>query len=180
MHPPEQSERSGEDARPPGMVKADFLSGIVFLMLGVGVVVESLRMPTFQAVGANPYTVPGIVPALIGSVIALLGFILLVRAALAGGWRLGVERRLLRDPAVGRFVLALALTIGYAAGLVTRLPFWLATFVFVFLFVALFEWRADRVPSGHAVAIGVALVLAAVIAGVVTYVFQYIFLVRLP
>jgi hypothetical protein len=46
--------------------------------------------------------------------------------------------------------------------------------------VALFEWRADRAPSGHAVAIGVALVLAAVIAGVVTYVFQYIFLVRLP
>ena len=76
--------------------------------------------------------------------------------------------------------LAVALTLGYAGGLVGRVPFWLATGLFVFAFAALFEWleaggRAPR-PRGLAAAAALAVVAAAA----VSWVFRYVFLVRLP
>jgi hypothetical protein len=168
--------------KPSFMTKADFVSGLVFLLFGLGVVAESARMPTYTALGANPWTAPGIVPAMVGSVIALLGLVLLVRSARAGGWRLGTRSDEATDNpgGTGRFLLCLALTLGYAAGLVGRVPFWLATFLFVGLFVLLFEWRRGM-PRVQALRTGIAaLLLAVVISGVVTYVFQYVFLVRLP
>jgi hypothetical protein len=165
------------------MARADFVTGVVLLALGIGVLVESLRMPTFAHLGVNPYTVPGIVPGMLGVVIALLGGILLVRAARQGGWRLdvgGVARDAVRSPAVHRTLITLLLTLAYAGVLVGRVRFWLATFLFVLAFTVVFEWRGDRTAGGHAWALGTALVLAAAVAAVVTYVFQSVFLVRLP
>jgi len=107
----------------------------------------------------------------------MLGAVLLVRAARAGGWRLS-ETRFASGPGVQRLVLCLILCLGYAAGLVGRLPFWLATFLFVTLFVVLFEWPRSKGRRGRRLALGV--VYGAAIAAAVTLVFQEIFLVRLP
>ena len=173
---------SGDDAgvadvRP---ARADFLTGLLLVALGVGALVSSLDMPRFEERQINPYTVPGLVPGVIATVIILLGALLSLRA-----WReQGAPTRSGgRSPdSAGRFWQTLTLTLVYAAGLVGRLPFWLATALFVFAFVALFEWQADRtLPRGQRLrALGFAAVYGGVVSAVVTWVFQDVFLIRLP
>jgi putative tricarboxylic transport membrane protein len=173
----------GERA-PSAMVKADFVTGLVLIALGIATVVESLRMPRFEDLNIEPYTVPGLVPGALGAVILLLGAILFLRAARAGGWRLaagGATRRTWSvDPGSRRLALSLALCLGYAGLLVGRLPFWLATFTFVFAFVVLFEWPLAG-SSGKCIRrLLLALVYALAVAAAVTLAFQEVFLVRLP
>jgi putative tricarboxylic transport membrane protein len=158
------------------MPRADFVTGLVFALLGLGVVWASLDMPRFAERNANPYTVPGLVPGALGAILLVLGVVLFGRAVLAGGWRLGAVR-LHAGPDVRRLMLALVLCLGYAAGLVGHIPFWLATFLFVALFVILFEWHGESRRMGR---IGVALVYGAAVSVVVTLVFEKLFLIRLP
>ena len=166
------------------MVKADFVAGLAFVALGLAALVESLRMPRFEHLGVNPYSVPGVVPGALGVVIALLGAVLVVRAARAGGWRLGVEALRLADlwrhDAARRFTLALFLTLFYAVALVGTVPFWLATGMFVFVFIAAFEWRSGDAPAARLRALSMAAIEAVVVAAVVTLVFREVFLVTLP
>jgi hypothetical protein len=161
----------------PGMPRADFLTGLAFALLGLAVVWVSLEMPRFADRNINPYTVPGLVPGMLGAIILVLGAVLLVRAARAGGWRLGGERPE-KGPGTRRLVLSLILCLGYAAGLVGRVPFWLATFLFVAASVTLLEW-----PEGAGrrwLRLLIAVVYGAAISAAVTIVFQHVFLVRLP
>ena len=164
------------------MVKADFITGLGLIALGIATVVESLRMPRFEQLHIEPYTMPGLVPGALGAVILLLGAALFLRAARAGGWRLGggAGAAWAGDPGVRRLVLALALCLLYAAGLVGRLPFWLATFVFVAAFVALFEWPLAAAAGARTRSLIVAVLFAAAVAAAVSLVFERIFLVRLP
>jgi putative tricarboxylic transport membrane protein len=169
------SEQPAE--RQAAMPRADFLTGAVFVLLGIGVIWASLDMPRFEDRNINPYTIPGLVPGALGAIILGLGAALFGRAALAGGWRVAAIR-LPEGPGVRRLLLSLLLCLGYAAGLVGHIPFWLATFLFVSLFVVLFEW--PRGEGRRSWRIAVALVHGAAISAVVTWVFQYVFLVRLP
>ncbi len=162
--------------------RADFWFGLGLMALGFAVTFESWRMPRLAELNVNPMTAPGLVPGMIGLVLTGLGTILFLRAAQAR-WR-----RPAREPGIGfvpgtqtvRFVVALTLCLGYAVGLVGSLPFPIATAIFVFLFVLIFEWRNDRPLAGHARAILIAAGLAIVVAMAVTYVFEQVFLVRLP
>jgi putative tricarboxylic transport membrane protein len=176
------AERAGPARGPNGLVKADFVTGLVLFALGGATLVESLRMPRFEELNVNPYTAPGLVPGVLGLVLLVLGAVLFVRAARAGGWRLGTSSAVAHsaDPGVYRLALCVALCLGYAAGLVGRLPFWLATFLFVAAFVALFEWprAASRADRRHRLIFAV--LFAAIVSAAVTLVFQRIFLVRLP
>jgi hypothetical protein len=158
--------------QPTRMAKADFLTSLVVIA----------RMPRFERLAINPYTVPGIVPGLIGAVIAALGAILLVRSWRRGGWRLGGgdARGVLTGEPARRLYLGLVLTLGYAAGLVGTVPFWLATGLFVFLFITLFEWPAAAGTGERPRRVAAAAVQAVLVTVAVTAVFQYVFLVRLP
>jgi len=80
---------------------------------------------------------------------------------------------------VGAF---LALGLVYAAGLVGRggIPFWLATFVFVSVFILAFDWTRRRDAGQTAKGVLFAVAIGAGTAFVVSYVFQVVFLVRLP
>jgi hypothetical protein len=164
------------------MDKADLVTSLLLIGLGLGAVIESWRMPRLEELAINPYTVPGIVPGLLGAVIVLLGLILLVRSMRRGGWRLGAGGpwNLLRRESARRLYLSLALTFGYAAGLVGKISYWLATVLFVFLFITLFEWKSTSAPGQRVKTISIALGQALVVAAAVTVVFQYLFLVRLP
>ena len=67
------------------MTRRDFFTSLVLIVFGLTVVAESLRMPRFETLGINPYTVPGLVPGVLGGVIVLLGMVMLVRSSLVGG-----------------------------------------------------------------------------------------------
>jgi putative tricarboxylic transport membrane protein len=79
-----------------------------------------------------------------------------------------------------RLVACLALTIGYAAGLVGQIPFWLATALFVFAFILAFEWRPSATAAERGRLLLIALIEAVTVAAAVTLVFRYLFLVALP
>lgn len=162
------------------MVKADFVTGLVLVVLGIAVTVESIRMPRFEELNINPYTIPGLVPGILGLVILVLGGALCLRAARAGGYRLGGGTAGPADPALRRLGLAVLLCLAYAAGLVGRIDFWLATALFVGLFVALFEWPLAASAADRWKRLAFAVAFGLVVSTVVTYVFQEVFLVRLP
>lgn len=160
------------------MIRADLVFSIVLVALGVATVVESVRMPTLAHLGVHPMSAPGLTPGVVGVVIAALGLVLLLRSALAlarGGGAAG-EAGAFDRVTWARLALALALCLGYALGLVGRVPFLWATVLFVFVFVVAFGWRgADR---RRLVVAAAALALAAGFA--VTLLFERVFLVRLP
>jgi putative tricarboxylic transport membrane protein len=160
------------------MVKADFVTGLAFAALGIATVVESLRMPAFTELNAEPYTAPGIVPGLLGAALALLGALLSLRAAAASPRAQDGQQGV--DHAWPRVGAAFALCMGYAGVLVSRIPFELATFLFILAFILTFElWNGqlrDRWRRQTIVAVG----LAAAIAFGISYLFRAIFLIRLP
>jgi putative tricarboxylic transport membrane protein len=166
------------------LVRADLVTGVIFLVFGLAVVAESYGMPRLEERNINPWTAPGIVPGMLGLVIALLGAALAFRSAAAGG--LHAQSGKTPDEAVearaslARLALCAALCIIYAVLLVGRLPFWLATGLFVFAFIAAFEWPAADSKAGRLRMFAVAIVIAAATAIVVSFVFEYLFLVRLP
>ena len=168
--------------KPKTLIKLDFITALAVVALGIGVFEESLRMPRLENLDINPYTAPGLVPGILGIVLAALGVALLVRSCLRGGWRMSVDvasvRTFFHDRGIRRLALALLLTFGYADGLLGRMPFWLATFVFVAAFIIAFEWLSPVARSWRRVVTG--LFEAALVAVAVTFVFQEIFLVRLP
>jgi len=137
--------------------------------LGGGVIVyASWTMDRLERHGAALYTAPGLVPGLLGLVLLLLGVVLAARASRRG---IQVDRSVAFT--WGNTPLVLVLCLGYAVGLVGRVPFWLATFVFVSAFIAVFEYPSRR-RMAAAPLYGIATALA------VTYLFESVFLVRLP
>lgn len=175
----------------PVSARADFLSALVWMAFALAVVIASWRMDRLESQGATFYTAPGLVPGLLGASLFLLGLLLAVRALRAvptarsdahqramPSWAISPAARTQMARAGGFLVLALA----YAAGLVGRgtFPFWLATFLFVFLFIVLFDWGPRRARGEMGRGILLATVYGAGTSFLVSYVFQEIFLVRLP
>jgi hypothetical protein len=154
--------------------RSDLLGGAGWVFFGLLIVVESLRMDRFTSMGAELYTMPGFVPGMIGGVIVLLGAVLMLR-----GWRRRSAAS--HDAPAGpllnrRIIITMALSLGYAGAMIGRVPFWLATFLFVTAFVSCFAPPETTPLRRLAVA-----VLAGVLAtAVVTLVFEQVFLVRLP
>jgi putative tricarboxylic transport membrane protein len=170
--------------KPSAMTKADFITGVVLVASSALVISESWRMERFEDLNVNPYSVPGIVPGILGVIIMILGAVLVGRSVYRGGHRLGWTRdsvsRTARAPENVRLLIAVFLTVGYAGGLVGTLPYWLATFLFVFAFIVIFDWRPDLERRRQIRLGAVAFIVAACTSGLVTWVFSDMFLVTLP
>ncbi|WP_376098944.1 tripartite tricarboxylate transporter TctB family protein [Roseomonas sp. CCTCC AB2023176] len=151
----------------------------MLLAFGIAVVVECLGMPTFAEQSGTGLTAPGIVPGFYGVVIAILAIFLALRTLR----RNDPARPAGTGPAEtgndnGSLALAAGLALLYAVVLIGRLPFWLATAVFVFLFIAGFEW--PRGPAGRPRRLADAALIGLATGGAVTLLFERLFLVRLP
>lgn len=166
---------AGEKA--PASPRADLVTAAVLFALGVAIVIQAWQMPRFVEQSGTGLTAPGIVPGFYGVVIALLSVALGMRAAARGGWAV---RGNSRSAASDRRQLATAALLGllYAGVMVGRLPFWLASALFVFAFTAVFEWeqgpqgRVRRVVEAALIGLGTGLA--------VMLVFEKLFLLRLP
>ena len=173
-----------EDRAPRGMDKANFVTGLVLSVLGAFVVHVSWNMPRFEAQAAQPFSVPGIVPGLLGAILALMGLVLVLRAARRGGHRLSFAgkdvRRWSGRPSVRRFLIALGLCLAYGLGLLGRLPYAWATGSFVTVFILAFEFAPAETWCVRGRRAATALAQGAIVAGIVTLVFEKLFLVTLP
>ena len=79
-----------------------------------------------------------------------------------------------------RLALAAALGLIFCVGLIGRMPFWLATAIFVTAFIALFEWQPGEPWGRRAKQIGTALLQGVLTGVLVVLVFERVFYVRLP
>jgi hypothetical protein len=151
--------------------RSDLAGGAGWMVFGLVILVAAWRMDRFEAMGATAYTAPGLVPGLFGAVLLLLGGALAWR-----GWRAHAVDDGPAEPLLNRRIaLMLLLTLGYAVGMVGRLPFTLGTALFVGVFCALFT-DVDSLPRR----LGVATLAGVLTAVVIVFVFERIFLVRLP
>jgi Tripartite tricarboxylate transporter TctB family len=155
--------------------RSDIWGGVGWVSFGLVILVEALRMDRFTSMGATIYTMPGFVPGMIGVVVMVLGTVLTLR-----GWRRLKDATSPDGPPEpilnGRIAITILLTLVYAGGLIGRVPFWLATALFVGAFTWLFA------PTDQAVQRRlIGCILAGVLtSAVVSIVFQEVFLVRLP
>jgi hypothetical protein len=176
------------DPPPPGETppspRADFADSIGWMALGVVVLVGSVTMDRLERQHINPYTVPGLLPGLLGIAMILLGGVLALRS-----WRRGALRLAGEPPAPHlqeerrRIGVVIALCVGYGVVLVGHgLPFWLASAIYVTGSI-LILLRLSRDPDARRLT-GAALIKALAIglgAGIITQaVFQELFLVRMP
>jgi hypothetical protein len=164
------------------MNRADLVTGVVFTVLGLAIAYFSWTMPRLETRGIHPATVPGLVPGLLGAALALCGAGLAGKAWLEGrgvpAWREFFA--VFRSPEAGRFAVAAGLALFYSLVLVGLVPFWLATALFVFAFILVFETWLSPAPKPVARSALWAAIQGLIVGAVVTFVFQYGFLVRLP
>ncbi len=171
--------------KPENMPKADFVVSILLMIFGVWIVIHSLQMPRFQELEANPFSVPGIVPGVLGTIIFILSLTVFIRSLKQGGYRLGINRHtlqdFLRDTSTQRMLLTTAICIVYGLVMIGHMNYYLATFVFVWCFLLLFQYRfSENVIVNKQKLLITSLVQAALTAAVVGAVFRYLFLVDLP
>jgi hypothetical protein len=164
--------------------RSDLRDGLGWTALGAAILIGSIRMDRLEAQHINPYTVPGLLPGLLGIAMILLGGILALRS-----WRRGALRLAMPAPTADereerrRVWITVALCMGYAVVLVGHgLPFWLASAIYVTGSILILQHLSRDADERRftvrslvkAVAIGVG-------SGVITsVVFQEFFLVRMP
>jgi len=158
------------------MNKADFFTSIFLFLFGLIIFIMSLKMPTFREVGADPYSAPGIVPGILGVIIACMGAILFFRSVIRKGYKIHISFQsimlFLKNNSIKRFLIALFLSLFYVIFL-GKIDYFILTGIYIFSFILAFESKSKK-------NIILALLLAVAIAASISFVFRYLFLVTLP
>ena len=167
-----------EDEKPSPFV--DLVAGGVWLALAIAIMVGAWTMDRLAHLKIPIFTVPGLVPGLLGAAIAMASIVLIVRA-LRSGALAGAVWPSINLAEHWRLIAVLVLCLSYAIGLIGHgLPFWLASAIFVAVFIFVFQFTERRrdgtLPRGLLVAVSTGLISGLVIH----YAFQDLFLVRLP
>lgn len=164
--------------------RADLIAALAWIAFGSAIVAGSLAMDRMERFGATIYTAPGLMPGILGALIALLGVVLLVRAVRRGAsatlrqpWLPGAEGR----GVLARTAIATGLSLVYTLLLVGHgLPFWLASVMFVFAFMLIFYLPEQRARGETLRGLVVSATVAIATSAAVTFVFEQVFLVRMP
>ena len=162
--------------------RSDFFAALMWIAFGLAATIGSWRMDRLENQDVNPYTVPGLLPGLLGLAIVFFGTLLLARA-----WRQGaLGRESPRAAAMSaverkRFLIVLGLCLTFGVGLVGHgLPFWLAAAIFVSTTIAVLQYPQHRAAGQVARGLAIAIAIGLAAGLLITLVFQEFFLVRLP
>jgi hypothetical protein len=164
--------------------RSDLRDALGWMAFGIAVLIGSVTMDRLERQNVNPYTVPGLLPGLLGLMMILLGGILALRS-----WRRGALR--VPVPAVTsdereqrrRIWIVTVLCMGYAVVLVGHgLPFWLASAIYVTGSILILQRLSrDEDERRYTVRGFIKAVVIGLGSGVITsVVFQELFLVRMP
>ena len=169
-----------DDTRPSP--RADLLGGIAWVAFGLAIVGASIAMDRLEQFGATLHTIPGLVPGILGATIALLGGVLVVRSLRRGARFARTTTEAASQEVVAgrkRAAVATVLSLVYTLGLIGRVPFTVASVLFVFAFIMVFDVSPERPRTLPRRALFAAVAAVATTAAV-AFVFEQIFLVRLP
>ena len=172
---------------------------------GVVVLVASWRVDRLENLHINPWSIPGLLPGIIGALMIVLAAVLALRAprVFAAAAAAAAPDATADDPAAGtgsmaarddvtatppegaggmlRAVAAAIPCVLFALlGPATGLPFAVDAAVYVAVFIALFSWPRWRAEGRIARRLLTALAIAVISAAVISWLFESVFLVRLP
>ena len=156
---------------------ADRVTSAVLLVLGTAMLYGGYTMDRLEIRQIHPASIPGLVPLMLGAALMLCAVLLFVSAPRHHTARPDSERE---KGSTSNFFYAAGLSAFYALVLVGRLPFWLATSLFIATFAIYFGWPKDADTSKRVRWIAFSAVFAVVMAVAVSVLFRYGFLVRLP
>jgi hypothetical protein len=167
-----------EDEKPTPF--ADLISGLAWLAIAIAIVIGSWQMDRLAHLKVSIYTVPGLVPGILGIAIALFAIALVVRALRAGAVA-GAALPSVRIADHWRLITALVLGLFFAIAIVgSGIPFWIGAAAFIAVAVFVFQFPERRL-GGTLVRGALIAVAHGVISGyAIQFVFQELFLVRLP
>lgn len=164
------------------MARADLVTGAILFVLAVATLYGSWTMDRLTVRHINPVSAPGLTPGLLALALLVASILLVAQAVKAGGMDTSADAA--RDSGnpggVRRLATAVVLCLTYPLVLIGRMPFWLATALFVFGFVAAFEWEESGGGASRTRRLVVAAVIGIVTGAAVAYAFSHFFLVRLP
>lgn len=159
------------------MALADRLSAIVFFALGLALLVGGWTMDRLEIRQIHPASIPGLVPIILGILLALCA-VLLFRSSYANAG--DGEPELIHLGSWTRLALTAVLCTGYALGLVGWLSYFWATAIFTFAFSLVFSYPVDGDQRAKIIAVAGALVLGLAVSFGSSVLFRELFLVRLP
>ena len=186
MSSPEQAAPASSPEAPEVLarLRGDFLFAFGWIGLGIAILIGSVTMDRLEKQDINPYTIPGLLPGLLGIAMTILGALLAARS-----WRAGPLRAANIGSASSnrgeykRLLLVLGLCLSFGVILVGHgLPFWLAAAIFVTVAILSLQYQ-QRQTTGQELTVRRFVTSAAIGLGagiIITIIFQEIFLVRLP
>ena len=181
---PEQPDVDGaaHHIAQPATPRSDFIAALLWIAFGVAVAIGSWRMDRLENQDVNPYTVPGLLPGLLGIALIVFGVLLLLRAWRQGAFDSSVPRAVpMSMTERKRLLIVLGLCLSFGVGLVGRgLPFWLAAAIFVSTTISILQYPQRRAANQVARGIATAITIGLGAGLTITLVFQEFFLVRLP
>jgi hypothetical protein len=185
MQPSQQEP--GADSAPhhialPAAPRSDFIAALLWIAFGIAVAIASWRMDRLENQDVNPYTIPGLLPGLLGIELIFFGALLLLRAWQQGALDANVPRAIPMSPVERRrLLIVLGLCLAFGIGLVGHgLPFWLAAAIFVSATISILQYPQRRAEGQVVRGIVTAIVIGLGAGLAITLVFQEFFLVRLP
>lgn len=177
-----QTEEGGPEEDGQGMrARADLLTSIVLIVVGLFLFYESYSMPRLEARNIHPLTIPGLVPMILSFALTLLGVLLAYRS-----WRIHAPNgwselfALLGSMQAARVAAGMGLVLIFVFGLIGNMPFWAASMIFIVAMVLTMEVVLTREPVPFVRSVFWAVATAVVCGGGIYYLFAVIFLVRLP
>lgn len=152
----------------------DFISAVILILLSVYVLFEGFNI--YTKAGKPLYLSPALIPMMLGVMLLVLSIVLLFGSLKDGGAAArGAEmkawfKEIKADSNTMRMLIGVVIMGLYTFVLLGMLPFWLATFLFMFLLMYFLE-------AGSIVEI---LSVSVIITGLVIFLFQICFRVPLP
>ncbi|WP_177220450.1 tripartite tricarboxylate transporter TctB family protein [Poseidonocella sedimentorum] len=159
------------------MALADRLSALLLFMLGLALLVGGYTMDRLEIRQIHPASIPGLVPMILGVLLALCAA-LLFRSTYKAEDRNAAP--VLSGGSWARLGITTAICTVYALGLVGWLPYFWATFVFTACFTLVFSFPIDGARRAQLTSLAGALALGFGVALGSALLFEKLFLVRLP
>lgn len=162
---------------------ADRLTAIVFLAIGGAMLWGGWTMDRLEIRQIHPSSIPGLVPMFLGGALMFAAVLLYLGASRAGREQAepaGSDAEGAGSSSMLNFGLAAVWSTIYALALVDRIPFGVATGIYIAGFALWFGWPHDGDNRKRVLWAILSLFFAGVMATAISVLFRYGFLVRLP
>jgi len=157
---------------------ADRITAIILFALGAAMAYGGFVMDRLEIRQIHPASIPGLTPMLLGA--AMMVAALLLFAGARTPVKADAPSQKLPEGSWLNFCFAALLSCTFALFLIGKMPFAVATALYIFCFTALFTWLDSAAKRPGIATLLIVAAFAAATAFAVSTLFRCGFLVRLP